>query len=651
MADNRVRLEPGFLLVRDGGTGRGEYRIERAIGGGGFGLTYEAVRLDAGSHPARLLGLGPTDRIAIKEYHPDFARRGPFGVEVDPTSEVNEAETHLERGLERFRREAERLHFLSSVRVLRRALAEWSDEAAARPSRRFLERGATAGLDEAAEALGLVAALPAPLLAQALAAVRTEPLPVVFDFFECRGVSYYAMELLEGSTLRERILAERAAGGFERIRLGERLFKRFDPWPPERLNALAEPLCDALELLHEGFPGQQLVHADLKPGNIMFRTRASTLPVLIDFGLARNIGSDKSRSTLGSTAGFAPIEQEMPGGGRRIGPPTDIYSLAVTLRALACGLEAGAIPPARDRLEALRQGDPDPIEALPGFPQGLPDSIADAIRAGHALEPADRPQRVAEFRALLQARTRWTPAAPASARPSVPKSDLRGDLSDRGRGQAGSAGHAGKRKIIPRAALLGGGAIAATALGFLLLELRAPERPDSPASAEAPPASAGTSPAPSTQPTGPEAAAASDPIDTVAQEPTLPPDAQLDRVAEEPVGAQVAAPAPTPAAPPEPQPASRRGTLQTLGIGWESVTAPAALAQLKMSGFVVRDAVSITSVAPDSAVRATFRVGLVIISDCNEGSAIAALQRADRNEQACVLTSEGQGLTLNAGAG
>jgi serine/threonine protein kinase len=67
-AEGRVGLPKGTLLD-------GSYCIERVIGSGGFGITYEADDVKLGT------------KIAIKEYYPaDFGRRDA-SMSVRPTSE------------------------------------------------------------------------------------------------------------------------------------------------------------------------------------------------------------------------------------------------------------------------------------------------------------------------------------------------------------------------------------------------------------------------------------------------------------------------------------------------------------------------------------------------------------------------------------
>jgi serine/threonine protein kinase len=85
------------------------------------------------------------------------------------------------------------------------------------------------------------------------------------------------------------------------------------------------PVCDGLSLVHnEGF-----IHRDIKPANIYICN--STLPLLLDFGSARQSLEHKTKAlTSLVTVGYAPFEQYQQGTGKQ-GPWTDIYSLGASI--------------------------------------------------------------------------------------------------------------------------------------------------------------------------------------------------------------------------------------------------------------------------------------------------------------------------------
>ncbi len=130
------------------------------------------------------------------------------------------------------------------------------------------------------------------------------------------GRLFYLMEWVEGDVLTDFLEKVRPALR-ERVRLGE-------------------ALCRGVACLHaEGF-----VHRDLKPSNIL--VLADGMPKIIDLGLARSLidgemGMTLSREgTVIGTPGFMAPEQAA-GELRKIGLPTDVWTLGVLLYYLATG--------------------------------------------------------------------------------------------------------------------------------------------------------------------------------------------------------------------------------------------------------------------------------------------------------------------------
>ncbi|HLK14098.1 MAG TPA: protein kinase, partial [Fimbriimonadaceae bacterium] len=150
---------------------------------------------------------------------------------------------------------------------------------------------------------------------------------------------------------------------------------------------IAFQLMETLEAVHR----RGILHRDIKPANVLLRQNGDAM--LIDFGSAREWHADMTEhQTVLYTPGFAPLEQLSEHAKR--GPATDIYGLAALLYTLL----AGSPPPAAtDRLNGL---------ALPSLGHLRPEVepvVAQAIESGLALHYAERPQSVAEFKALFEA--------------------------------------------------------------------------------------------------------------------------------------------------------------------------------------------------------------------------------------------------------
>ena len=106
-----------------------------------------------------------------------------------------------------------------------------------------------------------------------------------YDMFHANGTIYYAMEYLEGESLKEYLKKK------EKMELPEAL-------------TLLEPIFDALVILHQ----KQVLHRDISPDNIFLCKNGSVR--LIDFGNARVQEKGKSRILDWAKMGYAPVEMQ-----------------------------------------------------------------------------------------------------------------------------------------------------------------------------------------------------------------------------------------------------------------------------------------------------------------------------------------------------
>jgi len=166
--------------------------------------------------------------------------------------------------------------------------------------------------------------------------------------------------------------------------------RRDNPLPPTEawLRGLVDPLLGAIERLH----AEAVYHRDISPDNIIVQPDGR--PVLLDFGAARRVISDKSLAlTAILKPAYAPIEQYAEAGSVKQGPWTDLYALGATVHHQLLGK---APPPATARTV---HDDATPLAtlALPGCSPGFLHAIDWMLRP----RPADRPQSVAALRAVL----------------------------------------------------------------------------------------------------------------------------------------------------------------------------------------------------------------------------------------------------------
>jgi len=145
--------------------------------------------------------------------------------------------------------------------------------------------------------------------ARAVAGLDHPGIIPVYEAGQVEGDFYIAMKLIEGSSLRGMRPAPREA---------------------------ARLLRDAARAVHAAHE-RGIIHRDLKPANLLLESTGRVY--VSDFGIAHEIRVDTrltaSGCLLGTPAYMAP--EQARGDLARIGAPTDVYSLGVTLFELLCG--------------------------------------------------------------------------------------------------------------------------------------------------------------------------------------------------------------------------------------------------------------------------------------------------------------------------
>lgn len=193
----------------------------------------------------------------------------------------------------------------------------------------------------------------------------------VHRFWEANGTAYMAMPVLRGRTLKE-IRADMTG-------------------PPDEswMRNILLPLLGAIEKLHS----EDVYHRDIAPDNIQIEPDGR--PVLLDFGAARRVLSDKSQAlTAILKPAYAPIEQYGEAGSVRQGPWTDIYALGATLHYMLLGR-----PPSPATARTVHdEASHLTTDQVPG----CTEAFLQAIDWMLCPRPLDRPQSVAELRQVLE---------------------------------------------------------------------------------------------------------------------------------------------------------------------------------------------------------------------------------------------------------
>jgi serine/threonine protein kinase len=206
--------------------------------------------------------------------------------------------------------------------------------------------------------------------ARALARFRHPHIVPVLRYFEANDTAYTVMEFEDGKNVAE-LLREP----------GRRL-------PADDVRRLVIGLLSGLGAVH----AQGFLHRDIKPANVIIRRDG--VPVLVDFGAARQAMGGRTRTlTSVLTPQYAPIEAFALDG--KQGAWSDIYSAAAVLYHTI----AGQTPP--DAAARVGKDPYRPLAEIAG--DRFEPAFLAAIDRAMAFAPEDRPQSIAEWRALFGA--------------------------------------------------------------------------------------------------------------------------------------------------------------------------------------------------------------------------------------------------------
>ncbi len=230
--------------------------------------------------------------------------------------------------------------------------------------------------------------------AQNVAKLKQSHIVQVYDFeYDAEGESYYmVMELVEGPTLKERLI-ELAEQG--------RLM------PLDEALRIVRESAEALAFAHS----RNMIHRDVKPANLMLDHDERV--VLTDFGIAKivtGVQFTASGGMVGTPAYMAPEQGLGEAGDER----SDLYSLGVILFQLVTGrLPYEADTPLATILKHLHE----PIPSARGVKSDVPEAIDGIIAKAMAKDPEDRYQTAPEFIVDLDKVSRGESVAIEPAKP------------------------------------------------------------------------------------------------------------------------------------------------------------------------------------------------------------------------------------------
>jgi serine/threonine-protein kinase len=197
----------------------------------------------------------------------------------------------------------------------------------------------------------------------------------VYELGVEQGTYFLAMELVEGCSIAE-VVRDRTAAGAKRV------------LSPEEGAYVGMEVCRALDYAHRRM---KVVHRDITPRNVMLDEEGQVK--LIDFGIAAP-ALVAGQEILGSPGHMPPEQVD----GKELGPPTDIFAVAVLLMEAWSGVAP------------FRRATPDECDAAMQRPHPKPSDfnprlipLDDVIIRAMKLDPKERQQEASELGRALRA--------------------------------------------------------------------------------------------------------------------------------------------------------------------------------------------------------------------------------------------------------
>ena len=236
--------------------------------------------------------------------------------------------------------------------------------------------------------------------AQVLASLNHSNIASIYGFEDAERMPALVMELVEGSTLAERI----AQG----------------PLPIDEVLSHAKQIAEALEYAHE----RGVIHRDLKPSNIKLTSDGKVK--ILDFGLAKAISDERLSSTLSNsptlslaatqagiilgTAAYMSPEQAK---GKPVDRRADIWAFGVVVYEMLTGRAMFSGETASETMAQVIMKEPD----WDTLPASTPSRLRDLLRRCLTKEPRMRLRDIGDARIAIEE----TIASPQSETSSATK--------------------------------------------------------------------------------------------------------------------------------------------------------------------------------------------------------------------------------------
>ena len=193
---------------------------------------------------------------------------------------------------------------------------------------------------------------PVPAEAQVSAQLKHPNIVTIYDIGDADGLSYLAMEFIDGVGL-DRVIANEGK------------------LPVERAALLAAQVADALDFAHRNF----VVHRDVKPANIMIE--AGDRVKVTDFGIAKVTDSGDHLTMTGSLLGTPSYMSPEQARGTALDGRSDLFAVGAILYEMLTGQKAFRGDSITGLIFKIITEEPRPIEEID---PSMPDEMVRIIK-------------------------------------------------------------------------------------------------------------------------------------------------------------------------------------------------------------------------------------------------------------------------------